>query len=96
MISFTLTMPRNNSWNNKWSGDDKLYAVVKRLPKEVERRLETNGPFYHQWKDGWQAQIDCKVITAVEANKIRKKSLGFCGYEWMIDNIISHGSAYAD
>ncbi len=95
MISFTLTMPRNNSWNGRWSGDEKLFAVVKKLPKTKESELDGQR-FGYAWNDGWAANIDCQLVTGTEAAKIRKKSQGFCGYEWMINNIISHGSAYAD
>ena len=33
MISFDLSMPSNNSWNGKWSGEGRLYAKVMSFRK---------------------------------------------------------------
>jgi hypothetical protein len=95
MILFTLKMPNRGSWNGQWSGQDNIYAVVKSLTKSIEAKLD-GEQFTHAWKDGWVASIDCKKIDSKEAAKIRRKSQGFCGYDWMIDNIIRLGSAYND
>jgi hypothetical protein len=43
---------------------------------------------YYNFGDGWGAHIEIEQVYAKEANKRRKKSAGFCGYEWMIDSII--------
>lgn len=29
---------------------------------------------------------------AKTANRAQKNSVGFCGYDWMIDSILEHGS----
>lgn len=91
MIQFTLTMPSRGSWDGRWSGEEKLYAVIKRLTKKKEDQLDGQR-FYHNWSDGWGANITCKKVDAKEAAKVRKKSSGFCGYNWMIDNIVWYGS----
>lgn len=89
MIAFILTMPRVNTWNGKWSGEDRLFARVKPnrgIPKEV-----VGKDFYYSWSDGWCACVSTKSITSSDANKIRRKSSGFCGYDWMISSIIEYG-----
>jgi len=90
VMQFTLTMPRNNSWNGKWTGAENLYARTKSLSKSKEEELDGES-FYHNFGDGWAANVACKKISSQEAAKIRKKTKGFCGYEWMIDNIIWYG-----
>ena len=29
ILSFELSMPNNNAWNGKWTGEGTLYAIVK-------------------------------------------------------------------
>jgi len=43
---------------------------------------------YYNFGDGWGANVRIEQVDAKEANKRRKNSAGFCGYEWMIDSII--------
>ena len=38
--------------------------------------------------DGWGANVNVKIVDSKEAAKVRKKTKGFCGYDWMIDSII--------
>ena len=90
MIAFVLSMPNAGSWNGKWTGEGRLYARVKKLKKEEETRLDGKS-FRYCWDDGWTACICCEKVDAKEAAKIRKKSVGFMGYEWMIDSIIERG-----
>lgn len=89
MIIFTLTMPSCGSWNNKWSGEGKRYVNTRKncqVPKDV-----IGKQFYHRWEDGWTACVDVQKLDCKEANKIMRKSAGFCGYDWMIDSIIKYG-----
>lgn len=92
IISFILSMPNNNAWNGKWSGEDRCYAKVINLgrTKKAEKlgtEILEKGYFYYNFGDGWGAGVTAKEVDAKEAAKIRKKSVGFCGYEWMIDSI---------
>lgn len=91
-IAFILTMPGRNSWNGKWSGDEKVWAETRsvRTPKHniVPER------FSYDFGDGWRAAIDTRVVTAAERRKLLKRSAGFCGYQWMIESIISDGAIY--
>lgn len=89
MIAFFLSMPRVASWNNKWSGEGKIYA---RLKKDNEVPAEyVDKSFEYRWNDGWGASVEVKKVDAKEAAKIRRQSAGFCGYDWMINSIIDHG-----
>lgn len=89
MIAFFLSMPHVASWNNKWSGEGKIYA---RLKKDNEVPAEyVDQSFEYRWNDGWGASVEVKKVDAKEAAKIRKQSAGFYGYDWMIDSIIDHG-----
>ena len=96
ILSFTLSMPNNNSWNGKWSGENNFYAKVinfgrtKKATKEAEEILE-NGYYYYNFGDGWGAGVTVKEVNAKEAAQIRRKSQGFCGYDWMIDSIREFG-----
>ena len=88
--------------HGKWNKEDRLYAVVRKfdLTKKgralAERVLNSGGFYSYVWSDGWHATITVKKLDAKQAKDTKKKSVGFCGYDWMIDNIISHGSCYGE
>lgn len=90
MLVFLLTMPRNNSWNNRWTGEGNIYARSRSRPKTIENNLD-NQEFYYDFGDGWTAKVSTQKMSAKDANKIMKNSKGFCGYDWMIDSILTHG-----
>jgi len=94
-LCFTLSMPSRGSWNGRWSGENDLYARIvdfsKKDQDKVNKILE-NRYYSYRWNDGWSACITVKEVDSIEARKIKKKSSGFCGYDWMIKNIISHQS----
>jgi hypothetical protein len=46
----------------------------------------------HHWSDGWVALVEAQIVPP---GKRLKKSAGFNGYEWMVSNIIDHGSTKA-
>lgn len=96
-LCFTLTMPNRGSWNGRWSGEDDLYARIlilsdSKAGKAKAESILSKAPFYHRWSDGWGASIDVKLVDGKEARRIKSKSKGFSGYDWMIDNIQWHGS----
>lgn len=94
MIVFKLSMPNKGSWNNQWTGEGRLYARVyqnKSVPKEY-----IGQDFYYTWSDGWTACISVEEVDSKEAAKIRKKSAGFMGYDWMIESIINRGYIITD
>ncbi len=78
---FQLSMPSNNSWNGKWSGSENNYTIAKTVTNKTAERL--NDYYSYAFGDGWVAGI------TVRKAKPREKASGkFCGYNWMIDDII--------
>lgn len=96
-LIFKLSMPNVASWNGRWSGAEKCYAIVKKFGRgkrsqaKVDELLEF-GSWYHNFGDGWGASVSVSAATPEEARKIRKVSSGFYGYDWMVTNILLYGS----
>lgn len=91
IIKFTLTMPNRNSWNNHWSREANENSICKTFRKksDIEFAKTIDGKdFYHNFGDGWTACISCKIVSSKEAARSRKRSIGFSGYDWMIDSLI--------
>ena len=96
ILAFTLNMPSRNSWNGKWSGDERCYVILKTFKSQKAcahaAEMVAHGSYHYNWSDGWGARIDVSTVgTSVEAARLRKKSNGFCGYDWMVDSIINYG-----
>jgi hypothetical protein len=89
MVVFKLSMPNRGSWNGSWSGEDRLY--VRTVPNHKVPKRIVGQDFYYTWSDGWSACVSVFEVDSKEAAKLRKKSSGFCGYDWMIGSIICHG-----
>ena len=101
VICFELTMPRRNTWNGRWSGEEKTYTRTRRFNStkkagELVTRILAQGSYYYDFGDGWAASVRVREVTPQEARKIDKASGGFWGYEWMIDSIINDGKIIAD
>lgn len=96
LISFVLSMPRNNAWNGRWTGESRFFAKVidigksKKALAKVQNVLDI-GYFRHSFGDGWVAGVGVSVVDTKEARRIRRESIGFCGYDWMIDSILDIG-----
>jgi len=93
-------MPSNNAWNGKWTGEGRLYAIVRGMGrtkkfKESMQAILDKWYFTYSFGDGWVAGITVTEVSEAEARKIQKKSEGFYGYEWMVDSIITHGEIRA-
>ena len=88
MLLFRLSMPNVSSWNGRWSGEGREYT---KLVDERQAKHELKGSYYYDFGDGWGARIDVTTVTGGEVAKIRKRSDGFCGYDWMVDSILRHG-----
>lgn len=96
ILAFTLHMPHAPTWNNRWSGDERLHVLTRsfrgRTKEEQARAIAAAKSFWHRWEDGWSARVDVKIVSADEARQMRQKSCGhFCGYDWMVDSICRHG-----
>jgi len=94
IICFELTMPNVGSWNGKWTGESKKYYKFRTLTKSQGQDFfgaEDDLSWYHNFGDGWGAQVNATLVTSQEKRKLNKISAGFCGYDWMIDSILEHG-----
>lgn len=100
ILCFELSMPSCPSWNGKWSGEGRLYAITRKFSgvkggAHAQRILDA-APYHYHWDDGWGAMVRVREVDAKEAAQARKKSVGFAGYDWMVESIIDHGAIYAD
>lgn len=93
-IAFNLTMPGRSSWNGQWSGEGQLYCVIRNVPNKRAAEILARRSYGYRWSDGWAARINVSQVDASAARRLRKKSQGFCGYDWMIDCIIRDGCIY--
>lgn len=90
-LEFKLGMPSNRSWNGKWSGADRCYVRYHNVSDKTLKRLALiggEGYFTYRFDDGWMASVSVRVLSFGER---KKKSDGFCGYEWMIRSILDRG-----
>ncbi len=99
IVSFELTMPNKGSWNGKWSGENSKYFIIKKISdkylssKDYFKDLLDKGrdSWYYSWGDGWGANVVVEIIDGQLSRKRRKQSKGFCGYDWMVDEILFKG-----
>jgi hypothetical protein len=94
-IAFTLTMPGNNAWNGKWTGEGRLYVKVVDVgasKKTIEKYAPLLGKaFSFDFGDGWRACVSIRQVEGREARQLKAESAGFCGYDWMIEDIRTYG-----
>jgi hypothetical protein len=98
-VSFELSMPGNNSWNGKWTGEGKLYARVFNVGTRKDAREKYEkliGHHSYSFGDGWRASITVRECTSTAARKLKKDSVGFCGYDWMIASLRQWGKILAE
>lgn len=89
---FKLSMPSNNAWNGKWTGEGKNYVKGRSLSNNDYRlNYFEEKSYFYDFGDGWVVRVDVKEVTAREERKANNKSNGFAGYDWMIDSIIDNG-----
>lgn len=97
-LAFTLSMPGRNSWNGRWSGEDTVYAIVRPFTtikaKAKAETMKAHRYYSYSFGDGWRAGVEVKEVSNDEARVIRRKSKGFCGYDWMVQSILDHGAIY--
>lgn len=67
----------------------KRWGTSKKANELIKQILD-KGSFYYNFGDGWGMSISVREVDSKEAAKIRKKSVGFCGYDWAIDSILQH------
>lgn len=88
-VIFELSMPSNNSWNGKWSGEGNAYTVAKTMPEAKFQGLKRR--YTYSFGDGWVAAVSIREATTGE-----RPTNKFCGYEWMIDSILKRDAITAD
>jgi hypothetical protein len=95
-FAYLLSMPGAASWNGKWSGEGRIYAIVENVTsqKAIAKRTELVGHHSYGFSDGWRASVEVKQVDPKEARALRKASQGFCGYDWMVDSLKSYGKIY--
>ena len=92
LICFELSMPGNNVWDGRWSGEGGCYVKIQSIrSKKVAERVLAEDCYGYSFGDGWRASVWVRQVGAAEARSLRKKSRGFCGYDWMITAIRSYG-----
>lgn len=91
-VEFRLTMPGKGSWNNKWSGDEHTYLLVRDVDTALASQLD-GQTWSYGWPDGWRAEVRARVLPEDET---LRPSRGFCGYDWMVSSILQYGKIYAD
>jgi hypothetical protein len=96
MLCFKLSMPVVNSWNGKWTGANQCHALIRgegrtKEFKEHTRKILEKKYFLHRFDDGWVARIEVSQVDKKEAMRIKRESVGFCGYDWMVDSIMDLG-----
>lgn len=90
-------MPGVSSWNGRWSGEGREYVKVVSLGRSkkaaaAEAAIANDGYFYYSFGDGWAAAVSAALVDSpAEARRLRRVSAGFCGYDWMVDEIVQHG-----
>jgi hypothetical protein len=89
-MEFRLSMPVVNSWNGRWSGEDRRYAVIRNLGVRDVGVIGDTRSWTYAFGDGWVARVEAREMQPGER---AKKSDGFCGYDWMIDNILRWNTA---
>lgn len=95
-LAFLLSMPHAASWNGKWNGEGKCYAIVRKFKDETGQRLCNAEPYFYRWPDGWCAKVHVYQASPAEARRLRRVKEGFCGYDWMVDSIVLRGKILAD
>jgi len=95
ILSFRLSMPNRGSWDGNWSGEGHKYIRTRSFRTKAEvakaQKIVDKGSYHYSWPDGWGANVRVEIINSKESAKIRRKTDGFSGYDWMIDSIIEHG-----
>jgi len=88
-VMFQLSMPSNNSWNGKWTGQDNVYTVARPM---TDKKFGSLKEYYsYAFGDGWVA-----AVTVRKCKPREKATNKFCGYTWMINSILTHGEIKVD
>lgn len=89
-IVFRLSMPHCGSWNGHWSGENQEHLIFQRMSDTLAEAFDGKSWDYN-WGDGWCANIDARIVSGKEIQRLRRQNAGFCGYDWMIRSILAFG-----
>ena len=100
-VAFELSMPSNNAWDGKGTGEGNCYAHLTKFgpaqkAKKLAEKIIAESPYRYDFGDGWAASIRARAVTPQEARRLRRETRGFCGYEWMIKSIRESGCILSD
>lgn len=77
--------------NLEWSGSEDQYLLYLSLGTKTLATLGFDTNVEQSWSysfgDGWQACVTGRVMNHGEK---KQKSSGFCGYNWMVNSIVSY------
>jgi hypothetical protein len=96
-LIFTLSMPGVNSWNGRWTGEEKVYEIImpiRRTKVHLAKceKIVADGPYSYAFGDGWRASVDARIEhDTAKIRQARRKTAGFCGYDWMVESIYWDG-----
>ena len=95
ILAFKLSMPGVSSWNGRWSGEGRDYVKLVtfrgKAGENKGQQLLSHGSYHYDFGDGWRARVDVEEVGSAGAARLRRKSAGFCGYDWMVDSILQFG-----
>jgi hypothetical protein len=93
LVAFELSMPGVASWNGHWSGEERLHVCVVNLGRNADaaQKIIEGSPYFYSFGGGWAASVSARLVDATGARRLRRQSAGFAGYDWMIEEIRSHG-----
>lgn len=103
-VAFILSMPGRNSWDGRWSGEGTLYCIVRKFSDSSAGKVlvesfmhgKQETLFSHNFGDGWRASVAVRVVKGNEIVSLRRRSKGFCGYDWMVNSIVNWGAIYTE
>lgn len=79
----------------KRGGDDQRYAVIRNASASTVPLDDLLGDHFYDWSDGWVARVSVREVERPEARKIKRRSRGFMGYDWMITSLLRTGDITA-
>ncbi len=72
-------------------GIEKAKKILN-VPAAQRHAIDDSGSYYYDFGDGWGAGISVFIVDgSKEAAMLRRKSHGFCNYDWMVDSIMDYG-----
>jgi len=95
-VEFRINLQGPSSWEWLGSCSSEQHVIIKRLTdaKLVELGIsETDSPSWGYSFDDCDASIHARLVPK---GKRLSKSVGRCGYEWMVASILSRGSIKVD